>query len=334
MLTQLKKIAITALLFTGIVLASCESNKPSQKYPQLFPAKDIHAANEQVNTVQKGSVAAANKIDEQTLIIRRTLNHLEKEAPKNAQNLIESHANTIVGNTKEIEKQTQEVRRLSGLLEQAKAGLSIADTKVSEVEKQNEALTKERNEAVEARDIAVSKANEGPQKMLRWLIVVCVIMGGGGVAVWLRVSSKIGATMVLGAASVLVLAVAVQKYFDYIALGGLGILALAVGFLVWQLWLHRKAIEQTVETTEIAKRNLTPPARVKVFGGNTDLGAAFTIQDPSTEKMVAQIRKQLKPKLEPTINDPSLQDVEDYERDQQEQEVQVSHKIRSRRARR
>ena len=145
--------------------------------------------------------------------------------------------------------------------------------------------------------------------------------------------------MVVAAGSVLALAVAVNQYLDYIAMGGLALLAIAVGFIIWQLWLHRKAVEQTVETTEIAKMKLPAPARKQVFGLAQEPGYAYSIQDPSTEKIVAKIRSNMKSKWDHTIeDDPSLEELREYEREEQDQMEAVSRrvqsKLRSRRARR
>lgn len=302
-----KKIFVSIALMLGIVLAiSCQSTQPT-KLPQLHPTIDIKIGVGHINNTQKGLETAANTITTQTGVIRTAFNNIERKLPQTVLPAVAPEIKQGRESTELIDKQVLEIKRLSGLLEQAKAALSIAADKVDTLESQVTLLTKERDQAFAERDKALEKEKDATQKMLRWLIVLCVIGGGAGIALMVTGNMATGSIIALGSGTTLVLAIAVNAYFHWIAIGGLVLLAGCVGVLVWQLFIRNKALQEVVHTTEIAKRRLPPAARKKIFGFQSEPGDAYSIQSTTTENMVAKIRRKFKPQWEHTIkDDPTL----------------------------
>lgn len=185
------------------------------------------------------------------------------------------------------------------------------DDAVNDVEKMEDFAKKSddaRVQAEEERDKAIAKANDATRNMLRWLIACCIIGVGASVAMMVFGNFKTGSIILVGCGTVLVLAVAVDKYLVYIAIAGLVLLAACVGFLIYQIILRNKAVDEVIHTTEIAKTKLLPEDRKKIFGYREEPGMAYTIQSKSTEDLVEKARKRFKKSWEPTVPATSMED--------------------------
>jgi len=83
----------------------------------------------------------------------------------------------------------------------------------------------------------------------RWLLVTaaggfCGLLAGGALFVWL--SRKTGLVVGLGSLAVFAVSVALYRWFEWLAWGGLALLVLAVGGLAYGLWRNRDALRAVV----------------------------------------------------------------------------------------
>lgn len=297
-----KKFFAATILLSAFILSSCKTAVDPTQFPQLEPLKDLSASKTQVDTVEKGMLDSSTKINASTSVIRNTANQIAAAVPA-----VKANTATIVTEAGNIDAQVLQIQQLSGLLEQAKAGLDIADTKITQEESEIATLTQQRNDAVTARDAALKQKSDQTQVALRWVIVLCVIGGGAGIALCIYGQLTMGIMIAAGSGTTLALAVAVSQYLNQIAIGGLVLLAACVGYLIYQLYLKNKAVKEVVHTTEVAKALMAPEDRLQVFGHGAAPGDAYQIQSSSTEKMVADARKELAPMINHTINDANSQ---------------------------
>jgi len=83
----------------------------------------------------------------------------------------------------------------------------------------------------------------------KWLLVTaaggfCGLLAGGALFVWL--SRKTGLVVGLGSLAVFAVSVALYRWFEWIAWGGLVLIVLAVGGLAYGLWRNRDALRAVV----------------------------------------------------------------------------------------
>jgi hypothetical protein len=304
---KFKKLLPSLLLLLAIVLASCRANNNPTRFPQLEPAKDLASARDKVATAETGVLDSATKINERTVAIRQIINRIEKDMPKWS-----SGVKDIRTSTTEIDNQTMELRRYAGLMEQAKAALEIADVKLGQYEHRIDILTGERDKAVSDKEQVIKDNSASAQRTMRWLYIICILGAGAGVALIVSGNTKMGTIVVIGAVASLVLAIVINKYIDYIAFAGMAALTVCFGFLVWQLFIRKKALKEVVQTAEIAKQRLDPADRIDVFGHDQEPGVAFAVQSKQTEDLVAKIREELKKDWEHVVKDSSSQIMDAY----------------------
>lgn len=91
----------------------------------------------------------------------------------------------------------------------------------------------------------------------------------------------------------LILSIALLQTFQYfwiIAVVGIG---LASVYLIWELWVNKKAVKELVKTGELAKKELDPEKKKKIFGDGPEPGVVNQIQSNGTKGIVKNVRKSL-----------------------------------------
>lgn len=136
------------------------------------------------------------------------------------------------------------------------------------------------------------EAASATQRMLRMLLVLCVAGLGLSVPLFLFVNRSLGSIVGVSSLAVLIVANTVIQYIDYLAIGGLILMALAGVFAIYLFYKRQVALKEVVETAEILKKNIDINDKEKIFGDN---GVANVIQSPETIKIVKDIRKVNKP---------------------------------------
>jgi len=135
------------------------------------------------------------------------------------------------------------------------------------------------------------------------MIGLSVIGIGLGAALIFFGHLTMGSGLVVLSVTVVVLGVVIDKYYDWIALGGVVVVAIAVGFIIYQFFIREKAVEEVVETAEVAKKKLNYADRKIIFGEGVEPGMAVTLQSKSTEHLVNRVRRKKKHRWEPTVTE-------------------------------
>ncbi len=123
-----------------------------------------------------------------------------------------------------------------------------------------------------------------------WLIPACLLGLGAAAVLMVLKQAQLAIALAAGFGVTLVLSITVFKHFALIGYVVLGIGILIAGYALWQAWLKRKALEQSVETNDKSKQFMGETAKQLMFGDKDTHGAAGKIQSLATEKIIAKIR--------------------------------------------
>lgn len=310
---MLKRICIILGFIFACTIASCRGT-PTTKTPEFrdYQANPtVTKADDIVVKVNEGMAGRAGDIKSETDKIKSEANNAGIKAPS-----ISPHMNRIRVSADTIRDKAAEIELLREELDVAHAYLLTAKGQI----KKMESITSNSVEAQAAAEARLAEAIEREQdatrSMLRWLIVLCVVAGGLGIALMFFGHIKTGMMLGVSSAGVLVLAITVTRYFDYIAYGGLALLGVAIAVFIYQFFRRQKALEEAIETTEVAKQNLLPRERRKLFGYGAEKGLVYGLQSRGTEGLVQQARKKMKRDWEHTYET-------EYSREMDKQEMDI-----------
>jgi hypothetical protein len=244
-------------------------------------------------------------IDESTDGIREGVSAIEGNVPTEVRETIDPHIGDIRKDVEQIEKESANIAAASGRLAAVKEQISTASEKSAKLETSASDAVIAMRQAQKERDEALARENDATKRMVRWIIVLCIAGAGASIAIMVFASKQIGVPLLVGSVATLVLAVSVNKYFDQIAMVGaafLGISLLAGGYY---LFVQKKAVKETVHTTEIVKKRLKPDDRRAIFGYEAEPGLVKSVQSASTEKLVANARKGMSKEWEHSVTEAS-----------------------------
>ena len=285
-----------------LVLVSCSVNG---KLPSAFDGtastdtgkvnSDIKAADEKIKSSFDIIEKEAHSIEGSVGVIRDVLTDDVKPEVNDPLDNIYRSAGVIKG-------QAGEIAIARGLLAKSQTELLAVKKKIEQIEKEAQGILDAKIKAEKQRDEALEREKDATAKMLRWLIVICVI--GVGLSVPLAMFGSPLAGMGLGASSIaiLVVAITVNVYLDYIAIVGLVLIGLAAAMLIYKMLIKDKAIREVVQTVEAAKQSLPAEERKRIFGDGAVPGLAFQMQSSSTEQVVQGVRSRMKNMWEETIS--------------------------------
>jgi len=290
------------LWFVFLSLTGCPwlSELSQTKLQKFDVAKTTLASRKNVEEAKIVVDESSEAIFSNTKIIRSEMNMAEQESPDLAGVLV-PRFDIIRESTVNLDNTADDLKVASQGLGRSLVELNEANKQAVKMEKEYTKAVSNAQEAEGERDKAIAEKNSLATKMLTYLIVIAVIGIGVSGALIFFGSLKMGIMGIVICSSVLVVAITVSKYFTYIAWGGLGILVIGAVFVVYQMFVHKKAIVETVETTELAKTKLYEADRKYVFGDGVDRGAAHGIQSSSTIDIISSARKKMKGRVEHTI---------------------------------
>ena len=285
-------ILITLMLMCG----GCGEwfrQKTPYNIPEQNTQKDIKKAKEIIITSTTTIEKATGEISKEANKITTETTMVQNKVPEEAKAEINPHLKTIKESSIAILKDTTKVNKASAELTSANSLLENAEQKVISTKDFLNAVIRERDKAVIARDKALTDKNSQMQKMLQWLVVSCIVGAGVCVVAFFVFGNKFGLIGAGACILVLTLASFVQVYFTYLAiLGGCLLFLLLIG-LIWNIIVQRKAFSQVVETVEVAKTGLSEDKKEELFGKNGQTGIMDSIQNPATIKMVSKEKKKM-----------------------------------------
>jgi hypothetical protein len=247
---------------------------------------------------QKDLIESSKTIDENTEIVSLSTDHIQQEndtikksATQIGKDLPVDHAPVIGPNLQNIKDSSTEIQISAEKIKTAAVGLKATSKVVKNTSDVVGDITKDMEKAIVERDKAIADKNSAIHKTLKWVIVGCIFAISICSIVFFIYGSKFGLIGAGAAAVVLGVSAFVDIYFAYLAIAG-GIIALGVVVvLIWQIVAHHKISKQLVETTEVAKMNMTKEEKEKVFGG--DRSVMNLIQSSSTQEFVKKIKSEL-----------------------------------------
>jgi hypothetical protein len=161
-------------------------------------------------------------------------------------------------------------------------------------------LADERNQAVKEKKIAEEKAEADNRKIMRRVMLGCFGLIGLSVFAGILISPRMGAAGTAAGLVVLFFAITFNQHLILISWIGLGIIVvLVIGLLVYgfiqkkDMLKKDKALEETVETAELAKYIMEKNEREKIFGKKNETGFAGDIQSDTTKKLVKEKKKKM-----------------------------------------
>lgn len=310
-----KLMLFICLVLSTFAILSCKSDPPNVEKIDIRP--EITGSQEKIEAAQ-GQIEDSTYTIEQSAesiksIVTSLTSFLRKQDIPDILK-IESQTTQINEKADVILFENEKIRLLDSQLEESKTQLELALSKFKTVESQIVSLAKERETLIKERDKALRANENATLKLLRWLIISCVIGCGISVALMVYGNFAIGSMLFAGSAGTMGLAIAIEQYFEWIALGGLITIGLAAVYAIYELYKRQKALKEVVETTEIAKRKLPTEERVKVFGYREEPGLAKVIQSEPTERLVNSIRKQMKDSWSHTIDDTDAKSMDEAQK--------------------
>ena len=254
--------------------------------PEFNTGEDVAQAQSIVEKSTKEIKNATGDISEETQAIKKEIDQIKGKIPAELKAKINTHIDKINKSSDTISEKTQDINKSVAELNGANSLLNNAGKKITAIEKALDKITKERDAAILARDKAESDAKSSLHKALRWLIVGCILFAGVFAVLFVMHGSKFGLTGAAICAVVCAIAIFVEAYFIYVAIaGGLLLLGL-IAMLVYQVVIRNRAIKETIDTVEVAKDNLDPAVKLKIFGGEGETGLMNSIQSRSTMDIV------------------------------------------------
>ena len=287
-----------------IILVSCDlTPKPKVVFPDIEIRDSVKEIDKTTKEVSAAVGDASTNIRAKAEEIKEVAETVERTIPLEIQPPISPSLISIQNKADEIIDNTNKLDAAKVQLESARSKLSKTDIKIAAMTKEYKQAVKEVKKAQDERDEAVAEERAATRRMIRWMIGLSVIGIGLGAALIFFGHLTMGSGLVVLSVTVVVLGVVIDKYYDWIALGGVVVVAIAVGFIIYQFFIREKAVEEVVETAEVAKKKLNYADRKIVFGEGVEPGMAVTLQSKSTEHLVNRVRRKKKHRWEPTVTE-------------------------------
>ena len=261
--------------------------------PELKTVEDINNAQKIITTSSKTIKETSDNIAKETGKIDKETTEVEKKIPEEIKPGINPHLSSIKESSDTIKKDTEEINKATKDLDSANILLKTAEQKTKTTESALDKVIKERDKALIEKEEAINAKNEGLHKMLRWLIVGCIIGVGVFGVLFLMYGSRFGIVGAAACALILSVSIFVEVYAIYLAICGGCLFFGLVGVLIWNVIVQKRAFRETVETVEIAQDSLTDEARKKIFGGVGETGIMDGIQNKNTMLKVQKEKRKM-----------------------------------------
>ncbi len=286
-------ITIIILLFTS----GCDLFKQNKEHLLIPDFKIKEDINRAITGIETNTVIITEKtenISTKAQSIYNSATVIESKIPNENKEKINPHLESIKEDSKSIIKNSQEIFKANMSIQEIKNILISAKDKIKITDEILEKLVKERDKALEAKERAEEARDSALHKKLQWLIIGCLTGCGLFIVLFLMTGSKAGLIGSGACGLILVLAIFVQKYMAYLAIGGGILLLLMVGVLIYNIYIKNKALSEIVRTVEVTQDNLEESVRDKLFGKEDgENGLMRKIQSPSTEKLVKKEKSKI-----------------------------------------
>lgn len=206
------------------------------------------------------------------------------------------HATVPVDVQKKIEPRVKELRdtsmSVSGVASRLLAALpdlSQSRDQIAQLQRENQQLADDKDAVIKANARLKAKNESLVTRILAWSILLSVIGIGVAFALFWQ-GNRYAIVCGVGSFAALITATFAITFMTYLLIAGGVLLLAAIGFAVYELYVHRKAVTELVQTGELAKQNMAPQARAKVFGVGADGGRVQSVQSDSTQALVDRVR--------------------------------------------
>lgn len=261
--------------------------------PEFNTQEDINEAQKTIKESSDTIKEATNNISKEATNINQEANRAQDKVPIAIKPQIAPHIASIKQSSNNIMKDTNKINKANAELSGAKSLLDDIEKKVITTEKALDILAKERDDAVISRNKAEADRDSALHKSIRWLILGSIV-GAGALGIFgLMYGNKLSLTLSATCIVIMSIAIFVETYFLYLAIGGGVILLGLVGVLIYNIIIQKRAFSEVVNTVEIAKDNLSEENRNKLFGGKNETGIMDSIQRKSTMEEVKKEKNKI-----------------------------------------
>lgn len=297
----------TNILFIFLILAlisssgcqwSCENlglfcPKTPTNNPEFNIVEDIQEAQ---NTIKQSS----NIIEESSDNIKKEVNSINEETsevksklPEESKSQINPHLDSIKESSNIIIEDTTKIDKANAELSGAQSLLENAGQKIVVTEGVLDKMTKERDQALEAKRKAEEARDSALHKAIRWIIVGSIVAASGLGVFGFMYGSKLSLTLAGTSVVIFSIAIFIETYFVVVVIfGGIVLLGLIVA-LVWNIIVQKKAFTQIVKTVEATKIGLSKDKKEELFGGEGETGIMDSIQDKITMDLVSREKSKM-----------------------------------------
>jgi hypothetical protein len=275
---------LAALIALSVVnMGGCVSNRKHNKVDEPITIQDSIADTSDASVKVKDS---ATSIDKSADVIKEEATTIDKKVPGQ----VEPEVARIKGEADLIKGESVKLREVSVQL------INTSEQLQRELEYQQEL----QGEITNLQEDLAAEQEEATQQVKKFLFILV------GLGVLVLIGSIIAKSISGAAAGIITLCIslAIIRYIEYLALAGAIVLGVVAVYIFYEAWKHRQtrlALEESVETAEIAKTRMSDQARQEIYGNGVMPGAAASVQSKSTQTMVVGIRKKLNEKTKPTV---------------------------------
>jgi len=295
-------------LMSVMILALFKTCAPANPTgPAVDPTTTIQQQVQQSRTVGKQVTNSGESVQKDAQDILKEADKAQSKLPAEAQRAVSPHLNKIKQHAGSITTEAEKIKQLGLQLGQVAANLEASIVEVDQLKSFNSDQASQldtKDAQIEALEKELTNVKAEKNNYLKYLVVAGALLMAISITLCFVVNNP---KMVYGAVGGLILILvalfvqALTKYFIWVGLaGGLTI----VGLVIWQVLEYRSkhhALEEVVETTELAKDGLSAKERLRLFGTGADHGHIGNMQSKGTHKEVSKIRNRKKHKWEPTI---------------------------------
>jgi len=289
------------------LLALIKTCDPSgQGGPSVDPSISIQQQVQQSREAGKQVVSSGENVQKDAQDILVEADKAQSKLTADSQRAVLPHLSRIKQHAGSITTEAEKIKQLGLQLGQVAANLEASIVEVNQLKSFNSEQASQldtKDAQIEALEKEITNVKAEKNNYLKYLVVAGALLMAISITLCFVVQNPKMVYGALGGLILILVALFVQtltKYFVWIGrAGGLTI----VGLVIWQVLAYRskhQALEEVVETAEMAKDGLSAKARLRLFGQGPDHGHIGNMQSKATHDEVAKIRKQKKTKWEPT----------------------------------
>jgi ABC-type multidrug transport system fused ATPase/permease subunit len=265
--------------------------------PEFNTGEDIDSAVDVIKKSSDNIEEASSDIAKEANNINQAASEVQNKIPTEIKSKVDSHLKNIKESSISILKDTTKINKAAAELVSAESLLENASDKVSITEDALDDMTDERDAALKKLSKAEADRDSALHKAIRWLILASIV-GAGALGVFgLMYGSKMCLTLSAVCIVVMSMAIFIEAYFVYLAIGGGVILLALLGLLIYNVVSERmkaaKAIKEIVDTVEVTQEHLSDDDRIKLFGGRGKTGIMDGLQSKSTMELIQKQKNKL-----------------------------------------